>query len=323
MSNLNFMRTAFIDTLQDPTVRDLAWVIGSPGLLEASHPPYHGRVVDDAWCSTQLQAAAAWLAALDLAPLPLHNFIAARPTRRLGHYFEALIKFWLTHMPDTQIIATNLQVQDELRTLGEYDFLFRDASAAVCHWEAAVKFYLQQEPLAEQRAFIGPGTRDRLDLKLDRVFQHQLVLGHTHAGQHALPQGIRLDKTQAFIKGYLFYHASTIGRLAIQGVSAAHLTGWWVRHALEKLPQASADSRWIILPRLRWLAPARLAADASVMTYATLRSKLDEHFSRNNDAVLVFEMTHVAGEWHEQSRGFVVCSTWPIVTDIVKNDQPT
>lgn len=307
------MPNTFIDTLRDPTVRDLAWVIGSPGLLEATHPAYHGRVVDDAWCSAQLQASAAWLAALDRSPVELHSFIAARPTRRLGHYFEALIKFWLTHMPDTQIIATNLQVQDELRTLGEYDFLFRDVSAAVCHWEAAVKFYLQLEPLAEQRAFIGPGTRDRLDLKLDRVFQHQLALGHTRAGQQALPQGIKLDRTQAFIKGYLFYHASTFGKLAIQGVSAAHLSGWWVRHTREKLPQASADSRWIILPRLRWLAPARLAADASVMTYAALGSKLDEHFSRSNDAVLVFEMTPAAGEWREKSRGFVVCSTWPVM----------
>jgi len=93
------MHTAFIDTLHDPTVRDLAWVIGSPGLLDASHPAYHGRVVDDAWCGAQLQASATWLTALDLAPLPLHSYIAARPTRRLGHYFEALIKFWLTHRP--------------------------------------------------------------------------------------------------------------------------------------------------------------------------------------------------------------------------------
>ena len=310
------MHTALINKLRDPTVRDLAWVIGSPGLLDASHPAYHRQVVDDAWCSAQLQASAAWLAALDLAPLPLHNYIAARPTRRLGHYFEALIKFWLTHMPDTQLIATNLQVQDEQRTLGEYDFLFRDNSAAVCHWEAAVKFYLQQEPLAEQRAFIGPGTRDRLDLKLDKVFQHQLVLGHTHAGQQALPQGITLDRTQAFIKGYLFYHASTFSKLAA-GVSAAHLSGWWVRHTLEKLPQTSADSRWIILPRLHWLAPARLEDDASVMTYAALGSRLDEHFSRSNDAVLVFEMARAAGEWHEKSRGFVVCSTWPVIDGIL------
>lgn len=308
------MRTDFLDTLHDPAVRDLAWVIGSPGLIDASYPAYLGRVVDDAWCTMQLQNGAAWLAALDLAPQALHEFIAARPTRRLGHYFESLIKFWLTHLPETQIIATNLQVQNEQRTLGEYDFLFRDANATACHWEAAVKFYLQQEPLAEQRAFIGPGTLDRLDLKLDRVFQHQLQLSHMPAGQQALPQGLQLDKTQAFIKGYLFYHASAYRKMAIPGVSAAHLSGWWIRHSLEKIPQASADSRWIIQPRLRWLAPARLAADAEVMTFIQLNNKLDEHFKLGTEAVLLFELRRAeTEEWSEQSRGFIVCNSWPIM----------
>ncbi len=198
------MHPAYIDTLHDPAVRDLAWVIGSPSLVNASYPAYLNRVVDDAWCNAQLQRSTAWLAGLDQKPLPLHQFIAARPTRRLGYYFETLIAFWLTHMPDTQIIATNLQVQDEQRTVGEYDFLFRNASAEVCHWEAAIKFYLQVEASTEQRSFIGPGARDRLDLKLARTFEHQLHLGHTPAGSNALPQGVRLGKTQAFIKGYLF-----------------------------------------------------------------------------------------------------------------------
>jgi len=311
------MNNTFIDTLHDSAVRDLAWVIGSPGLIDSSHPAYLKLVVDDAWCSAQLQASTAWLTALDMAPLALHSFIAARPTRRLGHYFETLIKFWLTQMPDTQIIATNLQVQDELRTLGEYDVLFRDAGTSVCHWEAAVKFYLQLEPLAEQRAFIGPGARDRLDLKLDRVFKHQLALGHTLAGQSALPPGIKLDKTQAFIKGYLFYHASTINKISTPGVSAAHLSGWWARHTVEKIPQTSADSHWIILPRLRWLAPARMAEDAAVMSSATLGIRLDQHFSLSSEAVLVFEMARsTTGTWHEISRGFVVCSSWPVIDGV-------
>ncbi|EFK97529.1 protein containing DUF1853, partial [sediment metagenome] len=203
------------------------------------------------------------------------------------------------------------------RTLGEYDFLFRDASTVVCHWEAAVKFYLQAEPLAEQRAFIGPGTRDRLDLKLNRVFQHQLLLGSTQAGQLALPTGIQVDKAQAFIKGYLFNHASGLRPAPVSGVSATHLTGWWVRHQCEKLPQASADSRWIILPRLRWLAPARLPGSADVMNDEALASRLDEHFQLHGEALLLVELAlTTAGEWQEVTRGFVVCSTWPTLGNI-------
>jgi len=308
------MQNSFIDTLIDPAVRDLAWAIVSPGLVDPSYPAYLNRVVDDAWCNTQVQRSYDWLAGLDQEPLPLHQFVAARPTRRLGHYFETLIAFWLTHMPDTQIIATNLQVQDDQRTLGEYDFLFRNASGEVCHWEAAIKFYLQVEASTEQRSFIGPGTRDRLDLKLGRIFEHQLRLGHTPAGSNALPQGVRLDKTQAFIKGYLFYHEATLVKFAIAGVSANHLLGWWIRHSSESVPQTSSDSRWIIPPRLHWLAPGRLQADAAVMTYSQLNSTLDQHFSLNKDALLVFEMTRGAtGDWHERSRGFVTCSTWPVI----------
>ena len=300
------------DTLQDPAVRDLAWVIGSPGLLAAEYPAYQHQVIDDAWCSAQLQHSTGWLTTLDMAPQPLHDFIAARPTRRLGHYFESLVQFWLMQMPDTHIIATNLQVKDQQRTLGEYDFLFRDASAALCHWETAVKFYLQQAPLAEARAFIGPGTRDRLDLKLERVFQHQLLLGRTPAGQQALPQGLQPDKTRAFIKGYLFYHASSVQHLPVRGVSTAHLSGWWVRHSLEQVPQASSASRWLLMPRLRWLAPARVAAETVVMSYAELNRMLSDHFRIGKDALLLFEMTRTeTGEWQEISRGFVVCETWP------------
>jgi hypothetical protein len=313
------MPTSILNTLHDPAVRDLAWVIGSPGLPDALYTPYHSRVVDDAWCSLQLENAADWLHALDLTPQPLHEFIAARPTRRLGHYYETLISYWLMHMPQTRIIATNLQVQDGQHTLGEYDFLFRDARGTIVHWEAAVKFYLQAQPQAEQRAFIGPGTRDRLDLKLERVFQRQLLLGSSAAGQQALPDGLRLDKAQAFIKGYLFYHASAFERRAVPGVSSAHLSGWWARHALEAIPQASADNRWIILSRMRWLAPARLnadahlAADAQVMTGGELHTMLDAHFELKQDALLLCEMQNTGNEWREVSRGFVVCSSWPII----------
>ena len=309
-----------MDSLHTPAVRDLAWVIGSPGLLDASYPEYIDRVVSDAWCRLQLQACAPWLAGLDIAPGSLHDFIAARPTRRLGHYFESLIAFWLNHTPGTKIIASNLQVQDADRTLGEFDFLFRDADAAVCHWEAAVKFYLQAEAVAEQRAFIGPGARDRLDLKLDRVFAHQLDLGTTPEGRAALPSGLTLNKAQAFIKGFLFFPATQAEKFSapstpIPGISGTHLSGWWTRHALGKLPHAARGSAWIMLPRLRWLSPVRLAAGAKVMERGELCAALDQHFATATEAVQVADLRRDAqGGWREVSRGFVVCSTWPVLT---------
>ena len=129
-----------------------------------------------------------------------------------------------------------------------------------------------------------------------------------------MPAGTKLDRAQAFIKGYLFYHVSTAGRVAIDGISAAHQWGWWLRHKEAKLPQASADNRWIIQPRLRWLAPVRFADDAGVMASATLEAVLDAHFGASSEALLVIELVREAScGWRETARGFVVCSTWPAI----------
>ncbi len=350
---------SYLDSLRDPMVRDLAWVIGAPVLPDAAFPAYTGRVVDDAWCRTQLQTCTPWLAALDSEPRSLHDFIAARPTRRLGHYFESLIAFWLAYLPGMQIIATNLQVKDSQRTLGEYDFLLRDASADICHWEAAVKFYLQAEPQAEQHVFIGPGARDRLDLKLDRVFSRQLQLGYTPAGREALPPGIALNKAQAFIKGYLFYpltqtattfmpdsnsiskvkqggderatktvHLARLGAreeanavspmkwnwngATVPGISGSHLSGWWTRHPVVVLPQTWPNTGWMILPRLRWLAPVRMDADAIVMANGKMCGVLNQHFADSTESLQVVELKRLADHsWRETARGFVVHATWP------------
>ena len=313
-----------LDALFDPAVRDLAWAIGSPGLPDSTFPAYNPHGIDDAWCMTQLSTCAQWLAVLDQDPRPLHDFIAARPSRRLGHYFESLVAFWLRHTPNMQILAANLQVQDANRTLGEYDFLLRDSSGTICHWEAAVKFYLQAKPLPEQRTFIGPGGQDRLDLKLDRVFRHQLGLGQTTAGRTALPAGVMPNKAQAFIKGYLFYPAALLDKYAaptkipsafpIPGVSGQHLYGWWLHYPVARLPQQDEGSRWIMLPRLRWLASVRLKADNGLMSLGAVCCALDQHFSALDEAILLVELRHDENnEWREVARGFVVCNSWPSV----------
>lgn len=312
-------------------MRDLAWVIGSPSLIDATHPPYADHVISDAWCTEQLQNSADWLITLDENPAHLHQLIAARPTRRLGHYFETLIIYWLNHQPDTQIIAANLQVMDASRTIGEYDLLIRTPHRSgwqIKHWEVAVKFYLQTEPLNESwpptlHTFLGPSGHDRLDLKLARIFQHQLRLGETESGLAALPPGVTLDKTQAFIKGYLFYPASagiiTPSNVELSGISGLHLFGWWCRHGQTPLPQYEENSSWIILPLLRWLAPARLAAEADVQTHAEICNTLAEHFNVSDEALLLVELQrNQQNTWYEIARGFVVHEKWSAHTNIAQ-----
>ena len=312
-------------TLHDAAVRDLAWVIASPGLLDAHHPEYAGQVVDDAWCAAQLTTCTPWLMQLDAAPQALHAHIAARATRRLGLYFESLLAFWLAHAPRTQLIAANLPVREAGRTLGEYDLLWRDDTGVTRHWEAAVKFYLQAEPLPVTHTFIGPAARDRLDLKLQRVFQHQLTLSHTPAGHAALPPEVAPLLTQAFIKGYLFYpvHAFQAQPAATPGISPAHLRGWWLRQGSGALPQSVAQSRWVQLPRLRWLAPLRLDAHAEVMTQQQVEAMLQAHFAASSTPLQLVEVTRGdSGMWHEAARGFVVHAAWPQISISATSNSP-
>lgn len=296
-------------SLHDPVVRDLAWGIYSPTLLDASHADYRGQVVSDAWCATRWRLDAPRIAALDKAPQPLHDYLAARPTRRLGHYFESLLAYWLTHIAPLDILARNLQVRDTQRTVGEFDFILRDQAGQICHWEAAVKFYLQSGNQPETRVFLGPAGRDRLDLKIDRVFQRQLKLSQTEDGRAALPCAV--DYAQAYLKGYLFYPPNT-PQANIHGLSSQHQRGWWVRHG-HPLPQSRPDTRWIILPRLRWLSPAHLPADATVLQHAAMSTALATHFAQNDEPLLLAELqADRAGRWDEVTRGFVVGAGWPI-----------
>jgi hypothetical protein len=126
-----------------------------------------------------------------------------------------------------------------------------------------------------------------------------------------------LQKTQAFIKGYLFYPATQAGEYfipntPIPGVSDNHLSGWWIRHPVGSLPQTTPNCCWTILPRLRFLAPVRLDAGDSIMERAEICAALNSHFAVSDESVQVVELQRdMDNGWREATRGFVMCSKWP------------
>lgn len=299
-----------LDQLHDPAVRDLAWMIATPTLLDAHHAPYREKIVSDAWCASALENCHDWLLQLDQHPAELQQFIAQRATRRLGYYFETLVEYWLAHASGITLIAHNLPVRENLITLGEFDFLFREQSGETVHWETAIKFYLQAENTGSQHDFIGPGGYDRLDLKTARIFGHQLQLAQSPACN------VAIDANMAFVKGMLFYHPASLPAAPPPGVSAAHLRGWWIRHQQDEIPRSSPHSRWLVLSRLNWLAPALLPAAAEVMEWDALHARVEENFQKRNNALLLAElMQNDAGEWQEIARGFVVTRIWPTIPE--------
>lgn len=302
-----------IQTLAEPSVRDLAWTIGSPTLVDTGRTPFSGRAVDDAFCAAALADVETWLTELDRNPAPLHAFLEQHHSHRLGHYFEALIEFWLRHA-DAANLHTRLQAREAGHAIGEFDFVFGHRRwGDSLHWEAAVKFYLQATPEPAWDAFIGPNPTDRLADKLHKLFDKQLRLADTPAGRAALGNSEAAPTVRAFVKGYLFFPAGT-PPMQIPGLSPHCLRGWWLRHDETPVPMQDTRSRWKVLPRLAWLAPARAAAGDTKTAFDTahMHKVVARHFARSDVPLLLAELTEgTDGIWREIARGFVVSPEWP------------
>ena len=181
--------------LRNAHVRALAWLIGSPGLLDAEHESYRGYVVSDERSAWMLANAAPWLLELDALPEELTRRVAEGGSRRLGRYAEILLtRYWLDGQSRMPLLSSNLAVRREVggkkETLGEVDFLLHDPRYnRVAHWEMAVKFYLLADAKQGLNGFVGTNTEDRLARKISKVFKNVKVDGHVEKLLEAVAKG--------------------------------------------------------------------------------------------------------------------------------------
>ncbi|MGH8493868.1 MAG: DUF1853 family protein [Moraxellaceae bacterium] len=296
-----------------PVVRDLAWVLASPPLLAMRAPGV--RWLNAAWCERAYRVSHDWLAALDHNPTPLTAMLAQRSDPRLGSYFEALLAFWLAweNNPLYRLVGRNLPVRAKNLTLGELDFLVEERqSGELQHWEVAVKFYLGVAPGGELRQWVGPGLKDRLDMKVQRLLEHQLALTQRPEGR-GLMQHLGLGNPQpvCLLKGRLFYPPDAGAEWAPHSAAASHLTGWWMPQADFLQHYASAGLHWIRLPKEHWLTevapPVRIGdAQTAQALVETLVQTAD-----NRAAAVIGLHQDADGQYRETTRGFVTPSGWP------------
>lgn len=317
---------------RDVAVRDLAWLLLSPSLLDARY--FGPRLAHVLAQPRQRQQALAWLARLDADPRALHAALDARPQSRLGLYAEQLLGFFLQYGPATRLIAANRPVRVDGHTLGECDFLFVDDDARAWHWELTVKCYLDVGgPPGSLARYVGPNLADRFDRKLTRLLTHQLTLS-----QHPQIAALAADgrwQAAMVVCGWLFrrwdssgvgdsdnvsVNCAPRGDAAPGSVAPDHLQGWWTCAAQWPVFDAPA---WTIVPRLRWMAPLRLSADDPRVyrdSTAVLVRCIDYWRDRPNQPLMVAALADVrvnpdvgnpAGEWCELARGFIVPDDWP------------
>lgn len=292
-------------------VRDLAWTLLSPPLLGQTPKPQRHPLQASLW-SSQPGLLADWLLRLDGDDSALLRWLQAHPAHRLGLYYERLWQFALHAAPDVEVLAANLPIRQGGHTLGELDLILRDEQG-LHHLELAVKFYLGLSDADGRDAthWLGPGSRDRLDLKLAHLSQHQLPLSSRREARSLL-NALKLQEPQAalWLGGYLFY-PWPVACAAPAGASRQHLRGHWLRRSdWASFAASRPTATWQPLPRLSWLAAARVD-EANRWPPARLQRWLDELPAHANAQLLV-RLEERDGNWQEAERAFLVDDRWPL-----------
>lgn len=215
--------------------------------------------------------------------LPFDSFPCYEGSQRIGFYYQWLVKQCLTQSSSYQLLAEELQVERDKRTLGAVDFVVKNPCGDLEHWEVAIKFYLGFE--GEWR---GPNAKDTLAKKYHKMSTHQLMLSSTAEYQHQFPQ-FPVAKRRLLLQGRL-YTNPFLPNTAIPthlNVNTARMTGFWCwPHQLPK------DRRFFALGRDQWITCP------SVGTLPT--------FTLQDDLT---RATHLVDEHNK--RWFVVPESWP------------
>lgn len=297
------------------SVRDLAWCISSPPIIDSEFQLYKNRAVTQDWCDQHFQRFTSHLISLAQDPSCLLSWCSSRPTQRLGRYFEALISYWLHHTPGVIAVHESLQVKQDKLTIGEFDFLFYDQLAqSHIHLEVAVKFYLRLGSSLSLADYVGPSGVDRLDRKMNLLFEKQLNLGGTTAGARLIRTiyGSATVKSMALVKGMIF---DPIDEMMCNtnydkfGVSPNCLRGFWLHLAdLREFTKDQPARRWTIVPRLYWLSQLVTSDPDQILTGEGICLRVGQHFDSHPDPVMIatLEFDRDLGQWVDKARAFVL-----------------
>lgn len=292
--------------LRQPQVRDLAWTLFSPPLLQPGSPALRHPLAASRWHS-QPSLLAGWLRAQEQSPGELLAQLESAPHQRLGRYYERLWQYALEHAPDLRLLAANLPVRDNGQTLGELDLLLEDDDG-LHHLELAIKLYLGPSDDGPD-SWLGPGAEDHLLRKVEHFYQHQLPLSSTPEGMAVVRQHSAASPTPGlWLGGYLFYSWPTPCPPPA-GSSATHLRGRWLHRRAWTDYQAQNPQGWQVLSRKHWLAPAAEDDCWSSGRFDEWLAALPE----DGFPQMLVRLEQQHGRWREQERLFLVGDRWPRV----------
>lgn len=237
---------------EDAIARELNWLLTSDPLWSSA--PDHDCVPLNNICKGSVEEIAKNLS---------NEWTWYGAPKRLGRRFESLLTAMLEQSDACKLLKHGLVVRDNKQTIGEIDYLV-ELPDSILHLEVAIKFYAgigKPGDPANRQFWIGPSCRDRLDLKVNHLLNHQLKLCSTAFGQQALRMsGLPLPQSSlGLIYGYLIQPWQQINEVP-QQTKQVH-RAFWTTHsealvAMKHLSRPYSTSYgWTLLERPQWIAP--------------------------------------------------------------------
>ncbi len=152
---------------------------------------------------------------------------------RLGHQMEHIFHQLVSHSKEFKVLAHNLPVKDENRTIGEIDFILQHTlSKEFIHVELTYKFYLLDSMISKDsiHQLIGPNRKDTFFKKAEKIKHKQFQLLHTPEGIEVL-KDLNIDhKTiqhKACFKSQVFVPYQ-YNEILTTSLNNACIVGFWI-----------------------------------------------------------------------------------------------
>ena len=213
---------------------------------------------------------------------------------RLGKYVERLVSFEITQNFAYQIIAENIQIQQDKRTLGELDCILLKNSKPI-HLEIIYKFYLYDTSVGENEIehFIGPNRKDSLQEKLHKLLDKQLPLLYSKECTDYLKSiNLNIEKMEqkVYFKAQLFIPFSD-RNIVLKLLNNNCITGFYCN---VKEIQQFTECKFFIPIKIDWIVVPH--KNVQWLSYVSFKEKVQEFLLKKTSPIC----------WLKQQNGEII-----------------
>jgi hypothetical protein len=305
-----FMIMDFLWSLKNKAHRDLSYLLASPSLLmnTGSVPP----ISSQEWM-TWFENAKDAIAEDDQHPDTLNQFVDTPRQYKLGLYAEDLFFYYLQNFSDYEVLVHDMQVFIGKRSIGAFDFIVRAPDGGIEHWEMAIKYFVQHTPDPDWSHFIGPGGRDSLQRKMNKMLKRQILLGDRPESQEGLREkGIPIPERKKIVSMGQLFGKFGVPFVPPHGGDPQQPTGMWI--FIEKFLsylKGSPERRWVYRKHPDWITPALCKTKEESMN----ADQTEEFLQKQEKHIMLCEMIPVPQGWQECQRWFIMPTDWKKVEE--------